>query len=310
MIARDDFLKRRKTGIGGSDVAAVLGLSKWKTPYQLWKDKTSDTVEEKESEILHFGQLLEAIVADEYVRRNRVKVQRRNQSYRHPEHPELIANIDRYIVGGGILECKTADKFTAHLWGTDGTDEIPDYYLVQVQHYMHVTGYHEAALAVLIGGNEFRQYEVSYDKELAEFSAAKCVEFWQTFVVPRVAPPATRNDDLVEYYRGRSGATVTATPYIEKFISELKEVKQRIKAEEARADELAGAIKVFMGECSADTLLDAAGEKLATWKPAKDSVRRSTDWETLATERGIDSELIRQYTNETIKPGSRPLLVK
>ena len=214
MIARADFLRERKKGIGGSDVAAVLGLSKWKTPYQLWLDKTSDTVEEKESEILHFGQVLEQVVADEYARRNHVKVQRRNRSYRHPEHPELIGNIDRYIVGGGILECKTADKFTAHLWGENNSDEIPDYYLVQVQHYMHVTGYHEAALAVLIGGNEFRQYEVSYDKELAEFAAAKCVEFWQTFVVPRVAPPPLPGDDLAEYYRDRSGATVTAPPYI------------------------------------------------------------------------------------------------
>lgn len=310
MIARADFLKRRKTGIGGSDVAAVLGLSKWKTPYQLWLDKTSDNVVEEESEILHFGQVLEQVVADEYARRNHVKVQRRNRSYRHPEHPELIGNIDRYIVGGGILECKTADKFTAHLWGENNSDEIPDYYLVQVQHYMHVTGYHEAALAVLIGGNEFRQYEVSYDKELAEFAAAKCVEFWQTFVVPRVAPPAFSGDDLAEYYRGRSGATVTAPPYIARFVSELKEVKQRIKSEEARAEDLAGAIKVFMGESSADTLLDAAGTKLATWKQAKDSVRRSTDWEALAAECGIDSELIRQYTTETIKPGSRPLLVK
>lgn len=310
MIARADFLKRRKTGIGGSDVAAVLGLSKWKTPYQLWVDKTSDTVEENESEILHFGQVLEQVVADEYARRNHVKVQRRNRSYQHPEHPELIGNIDRYIVGGGILECKTADKFTAHLWGENNSDEIPDYYLVQVQHYMHVTGYHEAALAVLIGGNEFRQYEVSYDKELAEFAAAKCVEFWQTFVVPRVAPPALPGDDLAEYYRDRSGATVTATPYVTQLVSELKETKQRVKEEETRADDLVRMIKVFMGENSADTLLDAAGAKLATWKQAKDSVQRSTDWEALAAECGIDSELIRQYTTETIKPGSRPLLVK
>lgn len=79
---------------------------------------------------------------------------------------------------------------------------------------------------------------------------------------------------------------MTAPPYIARFVSELKEVKQRIKSEEARADELAGAIKVFMGESSADTLLDAAGAKLATWKQAKDSVRRSTDWETLAAECG------------------------
>ena len=80
MIARTDFLKRRKTGIGGSDVAAVLGLSKWKTPYQLWVDKTSDNVVEEESEILHFGQVLEQVEADEYARRNRVKVQRRNRN--------------------------------------------------------------------------------------------------------------------------------------------------------------------------------------------------------------------------------------
>lgn len=307
---RTEFLQARKSGIGGSDVAAVLGLSKWRTPYQLWLDKTSDQIEEKNSEVLHFGQVLEQVVADEYARRNNVKVQRRNNLYRHPEHPELIGNIDRYIVGGGILECKTADKFTAHLWGESNSDEVPEYYLCQVQHYMHVTGYHEAALAVLIGGNEYRQYEISYDKEFAEFCARQCVKFWQDYVVAKVAPPLEAGDDLNEYYRSHQGETTTATPYIADVCQELKESKAEIKKMEHFANGLADVIKKYMGEQNADVLLSASGEKLATWKQSKDSVQKITDWAKLAVDFEIPQDVIDNYTTTKVKPGNRPLLIK
>lgn len=284
-MERQAFLERRKSGIGGSDVAAVLGVSKWKTPYQLWLDKTSETVEEKQSDLLHFGTVLEQVIADEYARRNNVKVLRRNQMYRHAEHPELIANIDRYIVGGKILECKTCNAFASAKFG-EGGDEVPDEYLLQVQHYMHVTGYHSADLAVLIGGNEYRQFNIKYDADLAHFSAEKCVEFWNNYVLPQVPPPATANDDLVRYYNAKAGATITASDEIVKLLEEYKRLKAAESEAKAALEKIATSVKLFAGEN--EIITDIYGRTIATWKKGKD--RATVNWKALAIDKGITDE--------------------
>lgn len=291
-MERTAFLERRKSGIGGSDVAAVLGVSKWKTPYQLWLDKTSDTVTEKESELLHFGSVLEQVIADEYARRNNVKVLRRNQMYRHAEHPELIANIDRYIVGGKILECKTCNAFASSKFG-EGGDEVPDEYLLQVQHYMHVTGYHSADLAVLIGGNEYRQFSLTYDADLANYAADKCVAFWNDYVVPQVPPPATAGDDLVRYYNAKSGATITATEEIAELLEEYKRLKEVEKEAKADLEAIATQVKLFAGEN--EIIKDVSGKTIATWKKGKD--RATVDWKALAADKGITAEDTAFFTN-------------
>lgn len=305
-MERTEFLQRRKTGIGGSDVAAVLGASPWKTPYQLWLDKTTDDVNEKESDILHFGQMIEPVIANEFARRNNVKVQVRNNMYRHKEHPELVANIDRYIVGGAILECKTCSAWASGKFGKTG-DDVPDQYLLQVQHYMHVTGIHEAYLAVLIGGNEYRQFEIPYDRELAEFSAAKCVDFWQNYVVKQIPPPATVNDDLVEYFNASAGATIEATPEISGIIADLKALKTEEKEIKARIDALSDKVKLFAGE---NELITAAGAVLATWKQQKDRTVTEVDWAGICDACDITQALIDQYTTTSTRKGNRPLLVK
>ena len=291
-MERTAFLERRKSGIGGSDVAAVLGVSKWKTPYQLWLDKTSDKVEEKESDILHFGSVLEQVIADEYARRNNVKVLRRNQMYRHPEFPELIANIDRYIVGGKILECKTCNAFASAKFG-EGGDEVPDEYLLQVQHYMHVTGYHSADLAVLIGGNEYRQFSLKYDADLAHYAANKCVAFWNDYVVPQVPPPAIVQDNLTEYYKAVPGATIVASDEIAALCIEYKEENAREKAAKERKKAIASQIKLFAKEC--EFITDNAGKTIATWKKGKD--KATVDWEAFAAAKGITDEDMAFFIN-------------
>lgn len=290
-MERQAFLERRKSGIGGSDVAAVLGVSKWKTPYQLWLDKTSDTVEEKESDLLHFGSVLEQVIADEYARRNNVKVLRRNQMYRHEQHPELIANIDRYVVGGKILECKTCNAYASSKFG-EGGDEVPDEYLLQVQHYMHVTGYHSADLAVLIGGNEYRQFSLTYDADLAHYAAGKCVDFWQAYVLPQVPPPATANDDLASYYDAKAGATITATAEIAGLLEEYKRLKAVEKEAKADLDAIATQVKLFAGEN--EIIKDVSGKTIATWKKGKD--RATVDWKALAADKGIGEADTAFYT--------------
>ena len=288
---RQEFLERRKQGIGGSDVAAVLGVSKWKTPYQLWLDKTSDTVEEKQSDILHFGQVLEQVVADEYARRNNAKVLRRNQMYRLTAHPELIANIDRYVVGGKILECKTCSAYASDKFG-DGGDEVPDEYLLQVQHYMHVTGYHEADLAVLIGGNEYRQFSLKYDADLANWAADKCVEFWQNYVATKTPPPATVNDDLNAYYNTVSGSTVVASEEVAELLQEYKRIKAVEKEAKEDLEEIAAQVKLFAGEN--EIITSADGKTLATWKKGKD--RATVDWKALAADKGFTETETAFYT--------------
>ncbi len=305
---REQFLADRMTGIGGSDVAAILGLSKWRTPYRVWEEKTGRRKAEESKELFHFGNVLEQVVADEFAARRGVKVQKRNQMIRSTDHPELVANIDRYIVGGGVLECKTADKFTRHLWGDSASDDVPEYYLTQVQHYMHVTGWHEGYLAVLIGGNEYRDYEIPYDVELAEYCAARCSEFWNNYVVKDVPPPLTASDDLSNAFNWVAGSTITATPEVEEIAAKLKEVKSDLKSGKADEDELTAELKIFMGEN--ETLFSRDGVKLATWKQNKDSQKTVIDWEAIVEEAGVPAEIIAKHTRIDVKPGARPFLVK
>jgi putative phage-type endonuclease len=207
-------LEARKAGIGGSDVASIVGISPWKSKHQLYLEKRGEIEEEVlDSEIIHFGNVLEDVVAQEYARRNDVKVQRRNDMIKHEKYPWMLANIDRKVVGRKKgLECKTADKFTRGKWGEDGSDDVPDHYRTQSEHYMIVTGLPEWDLAVLIGGNEYRQYHLQQDKELSEMIIEQEAIFWDA--VKKGIPPLMDYDhpgtlDLLKrVYPGTNGKTI------------------------------------------------------------------------------------------------------
>ena len=300
---RTEFLTRRRSGIGGSDVGVIMGVNPWRTPYELWLDKTGKAEQPEENKYQHFGLMLEQVVADEFAERNNVKVQRRNNMFRKDGTP-LVANIDRYIIGGGILECKTCDKWAADKFGQDGTDEVPEAYLLQLQHYMYVTGIHAAFLAVLIGGNEYRQFEIKYNAELAEFCAAKCTEWWETYITGNTPPPATIRDNLAGYYRAAAGKTITATPNVLDLLAKIRERKAAIKEQELELDTLIAEVKIFAGE--AEIILGTDGKPVATWKQSKDRI--TTDWKALAESFAPTQDKIDEFTEK--KAGSRPLIVK
>ena len=314
-VSREEFLERRKSGIGGADVAAILGLSKWKTPYQVWADKTGRSPEKDESEYLHWGNVLEQVVADEFVLRNPGrKVQRRNEMFRSKEHPELIADIDRYIVGGGVLECKTSNAFALSDWGETGSDNVPEYYLTQVQHYMYVTGYHEAVLAVLIGGNHYRQYEIGYDAELTEWMAAKCVEFWNEYVLKDCPPPVTVRDDLKSIFPGNAGEVKTADAAFVKMLNDYCDAQNAEKEAKKQKEIAASELKLWLE--NAESVVDGDGKTLLTYRKSKDTVATITDWEQLAREMlppgTLSDEVIERFTQRGVvtRPGSRMIKVK
>ena len=137
-VSHEQWLKLRKTGIGGSDAGAVCGLNPYSSAMKVFQDKISDTVEEADNETMRIGHDLEDYVAKRFTEATGLKVRKSNFMYRSKEHPYMLADVDRLIVGEDAgLECKTASAYSADKWA-DGN--IPLHYLMQCYHYIAVTG--------------------------------------------------------------------------------------------------------------------------------------------------------------------------
>ena len=173
-----EWLEYRKQGIGGSDAAVVCGISRYKSPVELWMEKTDQLPYQEAGESAYWGTQLEALVRTEFTKRTGIEVRTVNQILQSEEHPYMLANLDG-ICGDaehGIcgFEAKTASAYKAGEW----EDTIPDEYQLQIQHYMAVTGYKGFYIAVLIGGNTFRWRFVERDEELIAMLIELERDFW------------------------------------------------------------------------------------------------------------------------------------
>ena len=167
---------KRPLGIGGSDIGAVLGLSPYRSAVDVWADLVGRVPRETQDAVhLRFGRHAESFVAAEYERATGRTLVECPQTLFHHEHGFMFAHVDRLVLehagdtaieGGrvtapGVLECKTANAFSAHGWGEAGSDRVPAAYLAQCAWYTAVTGCAWADLAVLIGNSDFRVYRLA-----------------------------------------------------------------------------------------------------------------------------------------------------
>ncbi|MCM3436812.1 YqaJ viral recombinase family protein [Bacillus licheniformis] len=251
-MSREEWLSIRQKGIGGSDAAVVLGLSKWKTPFELWLEKTGQVMpEESQSEAAYFGTILEDVVAKEFELRSGKKVRRKNQMLKHPDHEFIIANLDRMIVGEkAILECKTTSAYNLKEWEDN---EIPANYIVQVQHYLGVLGpeYRKAYFAVLIGGNKFVWKEIERDEELIQMIFAAEIEFWNDRVLGGQAPPLDGSSAAEEFLKKRyaeteSNKVIDLSATNRERIKQYLQLKEQISELQTQAKELENQIKFEM----------------------------------------------------------------
>ena len=158
----DQWKEARKSGIGGSDVASIMGLNKYSSPLEVWLIKTGkqEAPDLSDKQAVEWGNILEDVVADKFKADHfsEYKVFRKNAMLVSKERPWAFANLDRYIIDRdgrrGVLEIKTAGLYRADDWD----DGVPLYYLTQVTHYLDVTGFDFAMVAVLIGGQDYREY--------------------------------------------------------------------------------------------------------------------------------------------------------
>ena len=184
----EEWLEYRRTGIGGSDAAVVCGISRYKSPVELWMEKTGQLPSQEAGEAAYWGNLLESLVREEFTKRTGISVTKPSALYQSEEHPFMLANVDGLCEdpahGPCIFEAKTASAYKAGEW----EDSIPDEYMIQIQHYMAVTGYQGAYIAVLIGGNAFRWKFVGRDEELIAMLISLEDDFWRH--VQNGTPPA------------------------------------------------------------------------------------------------------------------------
>jgi putative phage-type endonuclease len=173
---RDTFLANRLTGIGGSDAAVALGLSPFRTALELYLEKRGEIPPTEETETMLWGKLLEPVIRQRYSTLTGRTV-RVPPFMRHPKYEFVVAHPDGVTDDKRLFEAKTARS--ADGWGEPGTDAIPRFYLIQVQHYMMVTATPVADVSVLIGGSDFRTYEVPADAELQEMILEGEADFWR-----------------------------------------------------------------------------------------------------------------------------------
>lgn len=185
-MSREEWLRYRKTGIGGSDAGAICGLNPYSSPVQVYYDKTTDEIMEEDNEAMRQGRDLEQYVAERFTAETGKKVRRSFAMYQHEAHSFLLANVDRLIVGERAgLECKTVSPYSADKW-RDG--EIPPHYLIQCLHYMLVTGADAWYLAALIYGREFIYHRIERDEAVIQNLLTVETEFWNRYVVPKNMP--------------------------------------------------------------------------------------------------------------------------
>ncbi|NEV64136.1 YqaJ viral recombinase family protein [Thiorhodococcus minor] len=283
----------RRRGIGGSDVAAIAGLSPWRSALDVYYDKTEGSPQE-ENDAMHWGSILEEPVAAEYARVTGHKIRRVNSVLEHPEHPFMLASLDRRIVahpdGPGVLEIKTTLRRTDD-WGEPGTDAVPDYYALQVHQYLTITGHTWADLAVLfLAERRFEIYRLGADPEISAWLIALERRFWTEHVEPRIPPEPQSLSDLARRYPKDSGGRIVADGELLAAHANLQQVREEIKGLESRKDALEVQLKQAMAEAS--ELVGADGKPIATWKT---QARKRLDTKAL---RAAHPEIVQQFTTQ------------
>lgn len=266
-MTHEEWLEDRRKGIGGSDVATILGLNKYKSVYQLWLEKTGQVeVTSAQSEAAYWGNTLEEVVAEEFSKRTGKKVRRRNRVFEHSKYPFLRANIDRDVVGeNAVLECKTANQYLANEWDED---EIPIQYICQVQHYMNVLNLDYVYFAVLIGGQKFIWKKMERDQELIDMITEKLVEFW-TENVEKVIEPAidgfkATSDFLTQRYLDTEDNQTELNAIFDEKIANLAHLKGDKKIIEENITLLENELKQALGK--SDATIGITPNNIVSWK--------------------------------------------
>ena len=270
-------------GIGGTAASVIAGTSPWKTPLQLYYEMRGELpVQQRSSEVMEWGNLLEDPIARKYAKETGRKI-RRKKKLVHSEFSFIVGSPDREILsngdgrGTGILEVKTANSFKRKTWQLEG---IPANYYIQVQHYLLASGYKWAAVAVLFGGQEFTYFEIPRDQAtITELLRAECA-FWQMLQDGEPPDPThgAMGSDLARCLWPESEKAEPRILSDNETAGKLRAyfaIKQSIKEREARLEELQSYFQFQMQE-SETAMVPGVGK--ITWSRGQSSRFNAKDF--------------------------------
>ncbi|MDR7496811.1 MAG: YqaJ viral recombinase family protein [Armatimonadota bacterium] len=322
--------EHRRQGVGGSDVAAIVGLNPYRTAIDVWMDKVGLGSEDP-GEAAYWGKLLEPIIAGEYMRRTGVEVMRPDPPvWIDPEVAWIRGTPDYLVARAGGIDCKLTNPRQAHRWGEPGTDQVPEEHLAQAQWYLRLARRLGVDaewwdIPVLIG-HEFRIYRITPNPALQDTLAELCGEFWHRYVVPRTPPPVDHTESarrMLERLHPRDLGTLRpATDAEEQLAEQYLALERRIDALLSERDRVGNLLRAAVGD---DAGIAGRGWRLS-WRRTRDGA--TTDWEAVARSLWNDfalvvhsspelsrllgngrwQELVAQHT--TPRPGSRRFLLK
>ncbi len=308
--------RTRPLGLGGTDIGAILGLSPYKTPLELWSELVSGEQPASRDLIhLRFGQHAESFIASEYERATGLFTAQHSPTLFHKKHGFMFGHVDRFVLdtpdtpavvdgtitANKLLECKTSSAFSKNDWGEPGTDQVPPLYLVQCAWYLAITECQAADLAVLIGNSDFRIYTIERDMELEGLILSHAQHFWHEHVIAQIPPePISVQDAALLFPKESAGMSVEADEKLLKSIRSYQESTSKSQTLSSECERLKLEILSFMGQAEK---LTHAGKTLATWKCSKPTTR--IDTKALAQ---AHPEIASAFTTEVL--GSRRFLLK
>lgn len=289
MLNNQDFTHNRSNFLGGSDIGAVIGVSKYRSALDVWLEKTGKMVDRANNLSLRFGSFAESFVADEYALATGETLATHAQGLAHPDHPFCIGHIDRFVLHSKdqslfdshgmlnakkLLECKTASMYSQHDWGEPGSDAVPLPYLCQCLWYLGITGLSQIDLAVLIGGSDLKIYCITRDRELETLLFQKADDFWTEHVMKDIPPkPQSLHDCQMLFHKGDPNKTKEADLQTLARIQTLKVLESQVQKSEEAINEIKQELMLEMGDAE---VLAYQGKALITWKAPKASYRIDT----------------------------------
>lgn len=265
-LSRKEWLKYRTGGIGGSDVSVIAGINPYRSVHQLWLEKTGQAEpEEADNEYTHFGTILEPVIRKEFMERTGIKVRQKHMLLQSEEYPFMYADLDGVINEDGelaLFEAKTASQYKTDIWEED----VPAEYVLQVQHYMAVTGARKTYVAALVGGNHFVYHVVERDDNLITQIIIMEKYFWEHHVIGGMEPVPDGSEATTEYlnrkFADSNGETVLLPEEVIPICEEYERLSEELKELERERNAAANQLKNYLKEAETGT----AGGRTISWK--------------------------------------------
>lgn len=265
-VEKDEWLEWRKKGLGGSDIAAICGMSSYSSPMKVYLDKVGELPPLEDNPKMKAGRILEPVIADWFKEEIGKRVRKENFILQHPKHPFMLANIDRWIIGENAgLEIKNSSEYMKDDWSEE---RIPKEYIFQCNHYMACSGAERWYVGVLLGGWDFQWRVIERDEELINNIIEIEYDFWHNHVLANVPPAFSHQDTelLKDQYPDSNGEDIELPESSFNTIQDLHQARIDLKSAEEKEETAKNNIKGMMGEAERAFY---QGELKFTWKTGK-----------------------------------------